>query len=245
MPIASSDIALLTSSVAGSAGGAVSATGVTSGVNNNIWPDITDAERLAGGERFRKVFWKNNSAVETALKPVLYVPVLPVGCTVGIGLGLNHAEDADAAQGNMSALGATTSLALVSNGADVRTATIYGLDNSGTPAPVTATIALAGASEVVTAGVWTSIYAVYLSASDAARSVVIKQGAGGATIGTIGPTKRISWRWITGPSSKAAGLRLPDLPATSLYGMWMRSAWSAGAPAVRPDTMTVMLEEDA
>ena len=245
MPITSSDIALLTSNVAGSAGGAMSGSSITSGQMNNVWPDITDAERVAGGTRYRKVFWRNISGLEAALKPVLYSPVLPVGCTLGLGLGIDNSADASGAQGNMNALSAAAALGLISTGADTRSVTVYGLDNSGTPVPVVSTTALNGTTEVLTAGIFSAVFAIFLSAVDATKTVTARQGAGGTAIGTVGPNQIASWRWLTGANAKAAGIRLPDLPAGGNYGLWMRLAWSAGAAAVRPNTMSVTFEEDA
>lgn len=245
MAIVNADIALLLSAGAGSNGGAISGSSVTSGVSNNVWPDVSDASRLAGGEDERKVFWKNNSGSSAALVPILYAPVLPTNCTLSLGYGVNDANDADPLQGNMSPLGAASVVAVVSDGADTRQATVVGLNNAGTPVPTVETVTLNGLTEVLTATTWSKVYAVYVSAIDASRTVTAKQGAGGATRGVIGPSKKVCWLWIVSPSAKAAGIALTDLAAGGIVGMWMRIVWTAGVASVRPNTMTVQFEENA
>lgn len=51
-------------------GGRMSANLIVSGVKNNIFPDVPDAERVAGSTKYRKVFWKienpNNDILNNA-----------------------------------------------------------------------------------------------------------------------------------------------------------------------------------
>ena len=51
-------------------GGRMSANLIVSGVKNNIFPDVPDAERLAGSTKYRKVFWKVENPTNTALQNV-------------------------------------------------------------------------------------------------------------------------------------------------------------------------------
>lgn len=245
MAIADSDIALMQSTAASSTGGAISASGITSGVSNNLWPDITSAERLAGGERYRKVFWKNNHGADAALKPVLFAPVLPTGATLSLGLGTNDSGDDDPTQGNMTAFGASAQVALISDGADTRQVTITGMDNSGSPVPVTETVTLTGAVEVLSVGTFSKVWSVVAASESGTRVITVKQGSGGTTRGSIPANQKCCWLWVVGPSAKASGITLPDLASGGAYGLWLRLAWTAGATVVRPNSMTLTMEETA
>jgi hypothetical protein len=55
------------SDTAASNGGRLSANVVASGVNNNIFPDVPQAERLSGSLKYRKVFYKNENAANLPL----------------------------------------------------------------------------------------------------------------------------------------------------------------------------------
>ena len=245
MAVSSTDLTLRASSVAGSAGGSMSATSITSGVDNNVFPDITSVERLAGGERFRKVFIRNGNGTDSMLKPVVYTPVVPTSAQIQIGVGIDSVDDSDGQQGNMTNFAANANVALISDGADVRTATIYGLDNSGTPVPTTENVVLTNAVEVLSTKIWTKVYAVHLSAINASRIVTVKQGSGGSTRGTIGLSKRGCWLWLTNPNLKTSGIALPDLVAGGAIGVWQRLSWIAGAAVVRPSGVTLSVEENA
>ena len=48
-------------------GGAISSTEIVSGTKNNIWPDVPQAERVAGSVKYRKVFIKVENAESLAL----------------------------------------------------------------------------------------------------------------------------------------------------------------------------------
>lgn len=245
MAVTASDILQYLSSDAGSTGGAISGSTTTSGVANNVWPDITDGERLAGGTKYRKTFWKNNHATDSMLEPVIYCPVLPTNMTLQIGLGVDSSDDGDSAQGNMTPWGTDAKVALVSDGADTRVATIYGMDNSGTPVPTTETVTLTGASEVLSVATYSKVWAVSLSTTDGSRVVTVKEGTGGTTRGTIDISKVTCWLWITAGPAKANGIYLPDLAAGQSYGVWRALEWSAGAGSVKPNSLTVAIEENA
>lgn len=70
MPIASSDLKVYRSaevSDLGSNGGVISTTQTTSGVAGNIFPNVTQAQRVAGLTQHRKVFFKNANPSELVL----------------------------------------------------------------------------------------------------------------------------------------------------------------------------------
>lgn len=71
MPIIASELraykSLQVSDTAASNGGRMSFNAVASGVNNNIFPDVPQAERLAGSTKMRKVFYKNTNSANLPL----------------------------------------------------------------------------------------------------------------------------------------------------------------------------------
>ena len=80
-------------------------------------------------------------------------------------------------------LTANAVIAVISDGADVRTVTIEGRSAAG--AVVSEVITLNGAVEAVGATTFERILTITLSATDAARTVTVRQGAGGATRATV------------------------------------------------------------
>jgi hypothetical protein len=246
MSVSASDIVEYLSASAGSTGGAITGSSVTSGVANNVNPNVTDAARAAGGTDYRKTFWKNTHATDAMQLPIVYVEVLPTNNTLSIGIGVNDSNDADSGQGNMTAFGAAAKVALISDGTDTRVATIFGLDNSGTPVPIIENVTLTGASEVLSVATFSKVWAVFLASTSGSRTVTVKQGTGGTTRGTIGISKLGCWLWVSNPGTvKTAGIALPNLAAGQSYGVWRRRVWTAGAGTVRPDSQTMTLEENA
>ena len=243
--MAASDIQHVTSASTGSSGGAIAAGPVVivSGVSNNVWPNIDATERLAGGLRLRKTFFLNTHATEQFPAPVLYTPVLPLNATLQIGFGINHTSDDDYLQGNMAAWSAAAKVALISDGADTRVVTIVGLDNTGTPVPVTENVTLTGAVEVLSVATFTKVWAVYVASVSASRTVLVKQGAAGTTRGTIGLNKIICWLWVTAGTTIGAGISLLPLVALQSFGIWRKLSWIAGAAVTRPNTLTIKMEE--
>lgn len=242
MAIGSSDLIEVLSTSAGSTGGAISGSTVTSGVANNVWANITSAEASSGITVYRKTFWKNQHATDAAVLPIMYVPTLPSNATLSIGLGFDDANDNDPAQGNMVAFSANALASAISDGADTRTCTYYGLNSTGTP--TTETVTLTGAVEVLSTTLWSKLLGVKLSGTDASRTVSIRQGSGGTERGNIPISKVCCWLWVASPSTKAAGIAMPNLGAGQSYGMWRRLVIAAGASAVRPNLMTVQIEEN-
>lgn len=84
-------------------------------------------------------------------------------------------------------LTANAIIAAVSDGADTRTVTVTGRDSTG--ALVTDSFALTGTSEKDGVVVFERVLKIELSATDASRTVTVKQGAAGSTIATIPPTE--------------------------------------------------------
>lgn len=241
MSVSDSDFQHLTSASTGSTGGAITGSSITSGVKNNVVPDKSSAERLAGGTDYRKTFFKNNHGTDAAVLPVLFTPVLPTNMTLSIGFGVNASTDDDPAQGNMTAFGAGAVVALISDGADTRVCDIYGIVGG---VPTKEQVTLTGAVEVLSSATFTTVYAVVPASTSGSRTVLVKQGSGGTTRGTIGPNKKLCFLWVTtGGTSKAVGIQLPDLAAGQNYGLWRRLVWTAAVGAVKPDTESLRIEE--
>lgn len=243
MSVSATDLVEYLSASAGSTGGAITGSSVTTGVANNVNPNVLDGARVAGGTDYRKTFWKNNHGTDAAQLPVMYFPILPVNNTLSIGLGVNDSNDTDPLQGNMTAFGAGARVALVSDGADIRVASIYGIVAG---VPTLELVTLTGAVEVLSVATFTTVYAVWLSATSGSRIVTVKQGTGGTTRGTIGISKLGCWLWVSSPGPTiGAGIALPNLAAGQSYGLWRRRVWTAGAGTQRPDNQRAQIEENA
>lgn len=219
--------------------GAKSGTSLASGVQNGLWPDISDALRTSGGTRIKKWFIANEHATDALSKPTVWNGITPTGLVEDLGLGFDSVDDSDNAQGNMTAWGANAVVSLTSSGADTRTATIYGVNNAGLPA--TEAVVLTGAVEKLSTTTWSKVWGIVLSALNA-NTVTIKQGAAGTTRGTIGNNKKACWLWVTAVS-QAAGIYLPNLVAGSSYGFWDRQTWAPATASSRPTMQRVSLVE--
>jgi hypothetical protein len=106
----------------------------------------------------------------------------------------------------LTQLSANAVIAAISDGADTRTLTVAARKADGTL--VTEAKALTGAVEILfnVNGTVERIESAVLGATDAARTVTLRQGAGGATIGTITPnetTRHIRFR----NAASAAGIQ--------------------------------------
>lgn len=240
MSVTASDIHYFKSATGDTAGGALSGVEILGSTLNNFWIDVSDAERTAGGNRTRKWFLTNSHSTDSMLVPSVWVSQTPTGTTERLGVGFNDTNDSDATQGNMTAWGSNAKVALISDGADTRTATIVGLNTSAVP--TSEDVTLTGAVEVLSGTTYSVVYAVHLSAVSMSRSVLVKQGTGGTTRGTIGTGKVTCWLWVTA-TNKAGGIRREDLVAGSDFGYWDDISWSAAVASARPTTSQISAEE--
>jgi len=235
-----SDLVWYKSLIGSSEGGGISAVPIVTALDNNLWPDLNAAELLAGGTRYRKIFIANLSSADTWLKPVVWLSLPPSNMTETIGLGVNSSDDDDASGGALTPWTASAILQAVSNGADTRTLTIYGLN--GTAVPTSELITLNGTTAVNSTTTWSVVYGVFASALSGARIVTVKQGAGGTTQGTI-PTNGLSlWAWIAA-NSKATGIQCVDVGAGTNLAIWRRQVWIPGASGVRPNDNRIKAQE--
>jgi hypothetical protein len=229
MPLSASDIKFYKSTNADSDGGAIdTAREILSGVDNNLLPDLTGQEQMDGGTRYRKFFVKNTHATLSWLGVRQWIGAQPSNSTFSVGWGLDHADDADPLQGNMTAFTAAAKVALVSDGTDTRTVTVVGEDAAGNYQ--TESVALTSTTEKLTTATFGRVYAVYVATLSGVRTVTVKQGSGGPVRGTIGPNKKLCFLWRTGADidTEAEGTRYGDLAAGAAAGVWLRQVWPAG-----------------
>ena len=253
MAIIANDLKEYKSLNADSDGGAISGTEVTDNVDNNLFTDITGDEAAAGGTEYRKIFRKNEHGSLTWQAVISWILSQPTNSGLSFGFGLDNADDADGAQGNMTDLGANSVIAVISDGTDVRTITIVGEDASGNRQ--TENLVLNNTTEVVGSLTFSEVYAAYASALDGAQIVTIREGAGGTTRGTIGINKKISFLWFGKRSdqtnaeggdkaSKAAGMEHGNIAAAANFGLWYRLEWPVAAGAVTANSTQVKSEGD-
>lgn len=256
MAITSSDLKEYKSNATLSDGQDISATEVVDNTDNNLFTDITGDEAAAGGTEYRKVFRKNTHGSLTWQNVVTWLLSQPTNAALSFGFGINHADDADGAQGNMTPFSANNVVAVVSDGSDTRQITVVGEDASGNRQQEN--ITLNGTTEALGSLTFSKLYGAYASALSGTRTVTIKQGSGGTTRGTIAPNKKISFLWFgkkyTGASlgnaeggdmaSKAAGMKSGDIAAGSNFGLWYRLTWPTSAGAVTANSTQVKSEGD-
>lgn len=240
MSVGGADLHFHSSANGSSAGGAD--TGVDySNAKGGFFANVADVDRLAGGVENRKWFLFNDHPTDDLVSPSIWFETVPTYMTEQIGLGFDSSDDADVAQGNVTAIGTPAQIAVVSDGSDSRTATLWGIDDGGNP--ISEDVPLNGSTEVLSVATFSVLYATELSAIDAVRTVRVKEGSGGTVRGTIGPTKKCCWLWLS-PQSKGAGIRLPNLAAQSSYGFWDRIEWDPAVSGVRPNASVVAVEEN-
>jgi len=235
MPIAGTDLIAYKSLNANSDGGAIDTSRpITSGVLDNLFDDITGAEATTGGTDYRKYYAKNTNGSLTWLAVGTWIRQQPPGATIYIGVGKDDAADADATQGNLVQLNANAKVSLQSDGADTRNVTVEGLDTGGNY--LTETNALTGTTPVLTTATFSFVTRVYAASTDGSRTVTIKQGSGGPVIGTIAPTKIVSWVWTNTAVGAATALKHGDIGPGSDVAIWLKRTWAAGASAVSGTT---------
>lgn len=216
---------------------------------NNLFPDVSAAQATTGITLYRKFFRKNNSTTDTWYAVVNWIAKQFQNAAVSIGLGIDSADDADPAQGNMAPMTANAQIALVSSGADTRVVTLKGLDANGNP--ITENVTLNGTTEVLSASTFSKLYLAYVNSLNTSNTITIKQGSGGATLGTIGPNKKVSFLWF-GKKVDASnnivnaeggdvpsydtGIKIGDISPGGYFGIWVRLMVPAGASAVGNNT---------
>jgi hypothetical protein len=240
MSVSSSDIVFSRSANSGSSGGGIGGGVITDNVKNNLFDDIIDSERIAGGTRYKKWFISNQNSTESFEKPVVWISTGPRNMGDAIGLGWNSTDDADPLQGNIIAIGTSGQLVLASSGTDTRTITLVGITAAGNPE--TENIALTGATPVTTVKSWGTLYAAKATAVHAVTVSIFETG-GTRLIGTIDLNKICAWRWMS-PASFAGGFRLPTMGPETYWGFWERITWAASIDGARPNYSNISVQED-
>jgi hypothetical protein len=239
MAVVSSDLHFWLSASGASEGGARSATEVTDAVDNNVFADVSDVSRLAGGSQVRKIFVSNENGVDSYGAHAIWVLAAPTNCTPYIGLGFDDADDASSTAGTLVDFSGAAKVSLISNGSDTRTCSIFGLVGT---TPTQEDIVLAGAAEVLSVASFTHVYALLADSISASRTVTIKEGSAGTTRGTIPVGLKTCFRWLTPASAKTTGLQLPALPTGQADGIWERFDWIAGAGAISANDFALKTE---
>lgn len=241
MSVAADELEFQSSSNGSSTGGTRSGAEY-SNAKGAFFSNIADVDRLAGGSETKKWFLYNNAPADALISPSVWVQFEPTYCTEEMGLGFDDSDDDDATvQGNMTGWSTNAVAAILSDAADTRDVTIYGLDDLGDPASETLT--LNGTTEVVGTQTFSVVYAAKAATSDITNTVTVRQGSGGTARGTIEPSKISCFLWLN-PLSKGSGIHLDDLPSGSSYGFWDRITWPASTPGVRPNNSIVAVEEN-
>jgi hypothetical protein len=102
----------------------------------------------------------------------------------------------------LTQFGANAVLALISDGADTRTATIAGRLTTGVAD--TEAVVLTNAVEKLSTKTWSVIQSITMSATDPARTVTAKQGSGGSVVATILPNEKIRHIQFQNSTSESA-----------------------------------------
>jgi len=225
------DLGWYLSSSGASEGGAKSATPIVDATDNNVFSDVSNSSRIAGGTEYRKIFMANEHATDSYLAHSIWIASPPSHCTGYIALGFDDADDDEATGGNLVAFAGAAKVALTSDAADTRSVDVFGLVGG---VPTMETMVLNGSAEVLSAATFDEApYALHTTVS-ASRTVTVKEGTGGTTRGTIGIGTTNCFRWITAASAPV-GLRLPSLAAGLNDGIWEKGVWAAGAIAGAQD----------
>ena len=220
---------------------------------NALFPDVTAQQANDGLIVFRKFFRSNANTTLTWSAVRVWLSRQFTNAAISVGFGLNHADDADGNQGNMTAFDANAVVAVISDGVDTRVVTIVGEDAGGVRQ--TQTLTLNGATEVAGTLTFSRLYLASISALDASRIVTIRQGAGGATRGIIGANRMVSFLWFGRRASAGtivnaeggdiptdvAGLRAGDVVAGGNVPVWARMTVPTGASASANNTAHIQM----
>jgi hypothetical protein len=243
MSIATGDVRFMRSYSLGSTGGIMDAVEIETGTQNNLFDDVPDPDRIAGGTMTKKWFLKNANVTDAMTKPMVWLGLQPRNITEELGLGFDDQYDTDSLCGNMTELAGDSTVELVSNSTDDRTVDLYGVSSTGVATKET--VAMTGSTPVETVTVWAVVYAAHVSAKGN-PTITLTTTIDDATIGVItgAGNQRVCcflWRepWTAGES-----FQLPDLAADSGYGFWDRLTWTANIGGVRPDTSTISVQEN-
>lgn len=238
-----SDITWWRSAVGDTEGGAITAVAIVDNTQNNVWPQYTSAQRIAGHVETRKTFATNDHATESLVDPVAWVLDPPDNMTEDIGMGFDTPDDADAAQGSLGAWTAAAVGSVQSDAADTRSVEFIGVIAGGIR--TRETVVLTGTTPVLTTAVFVDVLAVRPLTTSGTRTLTVKQGSGGSARGTIPPGAGNLFHWYAAAYSKVAGIRLPTLTAGASHGLWHRQTIAAGAGAAPSNNSSIAIEQEA
>lgn len=220
---------------------------------NALLPDVTAQQANDGITVFRKFFRMNANPTVSWTEVRAWLPNQLTNSAISFGVGLNHADDNDGTQGNMTAFSANSVVAVVSDGVDTRTVTIVGENATGVRQ--VENLVLNGTTEVVGSLIFARVYFVSVPALDGARTITIRQGAGGTTRGTIGINRIVCFLWFGRRASGGViidaeggniltdivGLRLGEVVANGNIPIWVRMSVPTGANAISNNTAHIQI----
>jgi hypothetical protein len=241
MPVSSTDMHWWKSSVGASAGGGRTGVAIVNDIPENIYPNIASADREAGLTRYFKSFVSNDHPSDQLPDPNAWIADVPDNMVQDIGLGFDDPDDDDPASGTLGSWTGNAAVSVESDGADTRSVEVLGVSSTGTR--VREVIVLTGTAAVLSAAVFAAVHAVHALATSGSRTITIRQGAAGTVRGTITPNLSNCFHWYTTATSKAAGIKLPPLPAGAAYGFWDRQIVPPGAGAVPLNLAVIAIEQ--
>ena len=239
MTVQQDDITFWQSALTGSTGGAITGVEIVSGVDNNLIPDLTQAESLAGGTLYRKWFLRNDNVEDTLPNYGIWVAAEPADMAEAMALGVNHADDDDVSAWDLTQLGADALISLQSDAADTRVVTVYGLNTADDP--VEESVTLTGTTPVLTVVTFSLIYAVSVD-TPGSQVITIKQGAGGTTRGTIPANAVINSLWFE-PSAVTNAILRESLAPGEIHGYWSRYIWDPLTPETLGNLSVIALQK--
>jgi len=225
--ITSDDLTFLKTSVGASEGGGVSGTEIFDGALNNLWIDISPAEAVAGGVRYRKWALRNDSASDTLAAFGTWIASPPAGTAESLGIGFDIADDDSPAQGNMVALDGDSLISVRSDGTDTRICLIVGENALGTP--VEEQVTLNGTTPVPSVVTFSKVDGVFADSVDADRTIAVRTVTPDEEIGLIGPDRIACWLWQD-PADLATAIHRMAIAPGELVMFWDRLVWPAATP---------------
>lgn len=196
------------SNTAGSNGGRASYNEIVSGVNNNILPDVSQAERVAGATHFRKAFFKNTNPSDLVLySPKVFVETYTpgddaayfhVGSHTNLQSALSGSEDlygsgkldANVSGGatSLTVLIESASVQFFKNGQTIRVSDRATVDGAGNEEFVTINAAPSLAGSVVTLSFTPALQNAYLASATRVANVYSPGDVGGSVSSVVATT---------------------------------------------------------
>lgn len=239
--LVASQIAFYRSSNTDSDGGTISTTRIDDATLNNVFPDVTPDEALAGASTYRKIFVKNLNGAINWQNASFWRGQATDSEDDEISIGIGTSADLDGSS-ELTAFTADAYVVLSSDGADTRVVTLVGEDNAGTR--LTETVTLTGSTPVSSANIYHKLYLASVASVSASRIVTVKQGSGGTTRGTIGLNKYSAITYFS-PTTKETGIKVGTINHGASQAIWLKRTVSAEASQYSANRMILSAEGES